>query len=239
MPGLNPTLVLKTNISNVISYIFSSSRPVNTGVPQGTVLGPLLFLILVNDLLLSLDKSSISVYMYADDITIYSANSDLGQAESSLQNAVDSVQSWFKNNKLLLNPKKSHVMLIGTRQRTREKLLRITVNETTLDQKEHVKLLGIHIDKNLTWSAHTEKLARNRRLHLLNRLAHIIPKKSLKTVFNCLIQSKIDYCQSAWGNCCSKNINLIQRIQNLAARIITSNTRNFDIRSSDILRDLG
>ena len=220
---------------------FSSSRPVTTGVPQGTVLGPLLFLIFVNDLLLSLEKSGTSVYMYADDITIYSANSDLGQAEASLQNAVDSVQSWFKNNKLLLNPKKSHVMLIGTRQRTQEKLLRITVNETTLDQKDHVKLLGIHIDKNLTWSAHTEKLGRdlNRRLPLLNRLAHIIPKKSLKTVFNCLIQSKIDYCLSVWGNCCSKNINLIQRIQNRAARIITSNTRNFDIRSSDILRDLG
>ena len=71
-------------------------------------------------------------------------------------------------------------MLIGTRQRTLEKLLRITVNETRLDQKDHVKLLGIHIDKNLTWSAHTEKLGRdlNRRLPLLNRLAHIIPKKS-------------------------------------------------------------
>ena len=220
---------------------FSYSRPVTTGVPQGTVLGPLLFLIFVNDLLLSLEKSGTSVYMYADDITIYSANSDLGQAEASLQNAVDSVQSWFKNNKLLLNQKKSHVMLIGTRQRTQEKLLRITVNETTLDQKDHVKLLGIHIDKNLTWSAHTEKLGRdlNRRLPLLNRLAHIIPKKSLKTVFNCLIQSKIDYFLSVWGNCCSKNINLIQRIQNRAARIITSNTRNIDIRSSDILRDLG
>ena len=132
-------------------------------------------------------------------------------------------------------------MLIGTRQRTQEKLLHITVNETTLDQKDHVKLLGIHIDKNLTWSAHTEKLGRDlsRRLPLLNRLALIIPKKSLKTVFNCLIQAKIDYCLSVWGNCCSKNINLIQRIQNRSARIITSNTRNIDIRSSDILRDLG
>ena len=129
--------------------------------------------------------------MYADDI-INLANSDLGQAEASLQNAVDHVQSWFKNNKLLLNPQKSHVMLIGTQQRT-QKLLRITVNCTTLDQKDHVKLLGIHIDKNLTWYAHTEKLGRdpNRRLPLLNRLAHIILKKSLKAVFNCLIQSKI------------------------------------------------
>ena len=68
-------------------------------------------------------------------------------------------------------------MLIGTQQRTEEKLLRITVNETTLDQKD-VKLLGIHINKNLTWSAHTEKLGRdlNRSLPLLYRLTHIIPK---------------------------------------------------------------
>ena len=95
------------------------------------------------------------------DITIYSANSDLGQAEGSLENAVDSVHSWFKNNNLLLNPKKSHVMLIGTQQHNQENLLGITVNGTTLDQKDHVKLLGIHTDKNLTWSAHTEKRARD------------------------------------------------------------------------------
>ena len=128
---------------------FSSSKPVAAGVPLGTVLGPLLFLIFVNDLLLSLEKSGISVYTYADDITIYSANSDLGLAEASLQNAVDSVHSWFKNNNLLLNPKKSHVMLICTRQHTQGKLLQITVNGTTLDQKDNVKLRGIHIDKNL------------------------------------------------------------------------------------------
>ena len=99
--------------------------------------------------------------MYADDITIYSANSDLGQAEFSLENAVDSVQSWFKNNKLLLNPKKSHVMLIRTQQHNQEKLLRITVDRTTIDKKDQVKLLGTHIDKNLTWSAHIEKHARD------------------------------------------------------------------------------
>ena len=73
--------------------------------------------------------------MYADDITINSASSDLGQAEGSLQNAVDSVHSWFKNNNLLLNPKKSHVMLIRTQQHNQEKLLRITVDRTTIDKK--------------------------------------------------------------------------------------------------------
>ena len=73
--------------------------------------------------------------MYADAITIYSANFDLGLAEASFQNGVESVQAWFKNNKLLLNPKKSHVMLTGTRQHHREKLQHITVNGTTLDHK--------------------------------------------------------------------------------------------------------
>ena len=87
-------------------------------------------------------------------------------------------------------------MLIGSRQRVYDQILNITINGVNLEQKDSTKLLGILVDKDLTWTDHSETLARelSRRLPLLNRLSYILPRKSLKIVYNCLIQSKIDYC---------------------------------------------
>ena len=106
--------------------ILSSTTPVEIGVPQGTVLGPALFLLFVNDLLLTLENNVCKIYMYADDITIYCSSSNLTAAEENLQNTINLIQSWFQSNKLLLNPKKSTVMLIGSRQRVYDQILNIT-----------------------------------------------------------------------------------------------------------------
>ena len=221
--------------------ILSSTTPVEIGVPQGTVLGPALFLLFVNDLLLTLENNVCKIYMYADDITIYCSSSNLTAAEENLQNTINLIQSWFQSNKLLLNPKKSTVMLIGSRQRVYDQILNITINGVKLEQKDSTKLLGVLIDKHLTWTNNSESLARDlsRRLPLLNRLSYILPRKSLKIVYNCLFQSKIDYCLTVWGHCSKKNLNLIQKIQNRAARIITLNTRNNDVRTSNLLKELG
>ena len=118
-------------------------------------------------------------------------------------------------------------MLIGSRQRAYDQTLNLTSHGVNLEQKDSTKHLGILIDKHLTWTDHAETLARElrRRLPLLNRLFYILPRKSLKIAYNCLIQAKIDYCLPVWEHCCKKNLNLIQKIQNRAAQIITFNTR--------------
>ena len=93
----------------VINNLSSSSGDVVCGVPQGSVLGPLLFLLFINDLPLSLKNSPISVDLYADDTTLYSTALDKSSLEADLQKALDSVHTWCLENGMLINTEKSEI----------------------------------------------------------------------------------------------------------------------------------
>ena len=101
----------------VINNLSSSSGDVVCGVPQGSILGPLLFLLFINDLPLSLKNSPISVDLYADDTTLYSTALDKSSLEADLQKALDSVQTWCLENGMLINTEKTELMLIASRQK--------------------------------------------------------------------------------------------------------------------------
>ena len=131
----------------------SSVSSVEIGVPQGTVLGSALFLHFVNDLLLTLENNVCNIYMYAF------SSFNLTVAEENLQSTINQIQSWFQSNKLLLNRKNPNVMLIGSRLSVHAQIFNITINGVKLDQKDSSRLLGIQIDKHLTWTEHAETLA--------------------------------------------------------------------------------
>ena len=101
----------------VINNLSSSSGDVVCGVPQGSILGPLLFLLFINDLPLSLKNSPISVDLYADDTTLYSTALDKSSLEADLQKALDSVHTWCLENGMLINTEKTELMLIASRQK--------------------------------------------------------------------------------------------------------------------------
>ena len=98
----------------VINNLSSSSGDVVCGVPQGSILGPLLFLLFINDLPLSLNNSPISVDLYADDTNLYSTALDKSSLEADLQKALDSVHTWCLENGMLINTKKTKLMLIAS-----------------------------------------------------------------------------------------------------------------------------
>ena len=167
------------------------------GVPQGTTLGPTLFVIYINDF--SLDLGPVSVIRYADDTTIIACGKTLNEVQLKLQSSFENALVWLNNNRLLVNSK-STCMLIGTQQRLANSSLLIHINGTFLENCEYTNLLGLYIDKNVTWNKHVDFLCKklSQKLGILYRYSKILPKYTLCIIYNTLIQPDIDYAISVW-----------------------------------------
>ena len=215
---------------------FSQSKGISLGVPQGSILGPILFVLYINDLPSILKYCSCTIY--ADDVTLYASNSNIIEAQRYLQFDINSVVEWFSQNKLLVNPNKSSCMVIRGRQTVNE-VLTIKINDTDLEQVNVFKLLGVYIDNYLSFKDHCDYIVKtlSPKLGLLSRLSHIFPGTILKYIYNTTIQPHIDYALSVWGGCASSYILPTQRLQNRAARIIT---RKFDwsVSATSLLNEL-
>ena len=125
---------------------------VHAGVPQGSILCPLLFSIYMNDLPSVVHGSQLN--MHCDDMELHCSSGDLLSAQCGLQSDMDSVDFWLRTNQLSLSVGKSHVMLIGSRQKLRDGDLCINISRKQLSRVLLLKYLGVYIDENLTWLKH-------------------------------------------------------------------------------------
>ena len=135
----------------------SSTSEVIHGVPQGSILGPLLFLIFINDLPLYLQNNTSTIDLYADDTTIYYSCSNILMLERNLQKSLDCLQIWCRENGMILNTDKTKVMLITSRQKRinlNNAVLNLQYNDIDITITTCDKILGIHVDNNLTWNNH-------------------------------------------------------------------------------------
>ena len=145
----------------VINDCSSVNGDVLCGVPQGSILGPLLCLLFISDLPLSLNDSPISVDLYADDTTLYSSASDKTSLETNLQNVLDLVHIWCLENGMLINIEKTKLMLIASRQKRHSLLdgnLKLVYNNLELQISSNEKILGVHVDENLVWNNHFQQI---------------------------------------------------------------------------------
>jgi hypothetical protein len=217
----------------------SEVKPINTGVPQGSNLGPLLFLIYINDIVSYLPD--VVVNLYADDILIYVIGSNPLHLKNTLQSGVDKIVSWFANNKLTVNVEKTFTMLICSRShKAKNTRLNITVNDNILEQKNELEYLGVTIDCHLSWNSQLNKIAKKLapKVGTLSKLKYILPLPTLNTVYKSTIQPITDYCCTVWGNCGDHKLLKVQKYQNRAARITRSNFNN-DVSSADLIHGLG
>ena len=217
----------------------SKPATVNIGVPQGTVLGPIIFLLYVNDLPSYLNHNS--CIMYADDTSLKSSADDHETLQTNLQFITDATVDWLNKNRLLLNVKKSSCMLIGTKQRiSGNDNLKIMIGDDMLTQCSHTKLIGIELDSYLDWIQHVDTVAKkiSRKLGFLKRLKLYLNSHLLNTVYISLIQSQFDYCLTVWGSCSKYLLLRLQRLQNRAARIITG-IYDYNVSASELVKSLG
>ena len=145
-------LTNRTQRVSINSHL-SKSETVTCGVPQGSILGPLLFLIFINDLPLAL-KNSAAVDLYADDTIFYDFQNDIEHLETNLQLALSSLQEWCQQNGMVINTEKTKIMLITSRQKRQnlqKSVLSLTYNDIDIRMTACDKILGIYVDENLLW----------------------------------------------------------------------------------------
>ena len=206
-----------------VNNVLSESENIICGVPQGSILGPLLFLIFINDL--PLEINNVLTDLYADDTTLYYIDKSQACIEQQLQTALHKLSEWCKENGMLINTTKTKVMLITTPQR-RVNLnnynFHLTYTNEALSVVTCEKILGVFIDNNLTWTNHTDAVAKKivSNLWLLSRIKTYLTTHQRVQFYKSYVQPHIDYCNTIWGGTSQRNLDRIYRLQKRACKII-------------------
>ena len=234
----NREMQTKCIINDKVCY--SDKKNITYGAPQESCLGPLIFLIFCNDLHLNLEFTK--CILFADDTMIYCKNKNVQLLIASIKHDLEIINEWFKANKLTLNKKKSISIFFNSK--TNEKLripLSLKLENSYINFVDHTKFLGVWIDKNLTWTAHTNRVIQKiqRNAHMLFRSKNLLSVHAKKILYYAQIYSHISYGLSIWGpmiNNNNKTIKKIQSVQKNCLNCFTTTATKNPLLLSDLIK---
>ena len=210
---------LKSRTQSVlIQNVLSSPLPITCGVPQGSVLGPLMFLLLINDLPTSCD---LTATLFADDACFSACHSSPSALENRINRELIKISNWFKSNKLNLNYDKT-VYMIMLKQRKKHKF-NILIDNNKLNESNSVKYLGIMIDSNLNWKPQIDKVSNKiaKGCWAISKLRPFVNSTILRLIYYTLIYPHLLYCITSWGTACKTYLNKLASKQKRTIRIMT------------------
>ena len=194
---------------------------VQSGVPQGTVLGPLLFLIYINDLPLNINSE---VRLFADDCVMYHTITN-DQDADTLQQDLHTLTQWQDNWQLKFNPDKCHVLKVTNSKTPKQHTY--TLGNSTLQETHSHTYLGVELSSDLKWKNHINKITAkaNRALGFVRRNLHPLPRDLKVTAYQTLVHPHLEYCATVWDPFTQDQIKQIESIQRRGARFIFNDYR--------------
>ena len=201
--------------------VFSGFKEITCGVPQGSILGPLLFILYVNDI--TNCSKLLKFILFADDTNLFYSHKNMEDFIATTNQELGHLSDWFKANKLSLNAGKTNFMLFGRKGQSVKNELYITIDGNKIERVDHVKFLGVHIDACLNWKQHTSHVSAkiSKSIGIINKIKCILSNNLLKTLYYSLIYPYLVYCNILWGNACHVSLSKLITLQKRAIRIIT------------------
>jgi len=206
----------------------SSLRPMNAGVPQGSVLGPLLFLIYVNDIA---DKLLSLTRLYADDSSLYYSASSVADIEGIINHDLNLLSHWAKQWLVKFNPNKTECLFFSLRKENQ--IPNLYFENTLVSMVEDHKHLGVTLSSNGKWNIHIETILQSasKVIGIMRKLKFTLNRNSLNQIFLSYIRPLLEYSSIVWAGCTEYQSNSLERLQHEAARIVTGLTRSVSLEN--------
>ena len=192
----------KSYLTNHMQYvslndISSPHKAVTCSVPQGSVLGPLLFILYINDIVNC--SSVLHFILFADDTNLFYSDPDIVKLQDTVNNELIKLATWFRANRLSLNINKTNFIVFGTKQHSNN--IALQIDSTIIQRVNCTKFLGVYVDSKLTWKDHISYIVTKtaKGLGAMNRVRHILSSNTMRMLYYSMIYPYLSYCAIIWG----------------------------------------
>ena len=210
----------------------SSFCDIIKGVPQGSILGPVIFNIYLNDIFLFTENATL--YNYADDNSLSFCHKDLDIVKQTLERESSHLITWFEQNRLKANPEKFQAIVVSKKKN--DESITFNIGDTNIRSEKCVKLLGVTVDSKLNFDSHIQNLCLkiSRQINVLSRIAKYLTLEGRKTIYYSFIMSNFGFCPIIWHFCSTTNTKKLERLNYRALKFVY---QDFTSNYEDLLRE--